>query len=426
MERWKLLEQDTESLPRADFATGPRQPLALVQAAYSHVPVPTGVWGGVLRHIADVRDRLPDGFRLDPVPAEGGLAGVAAAFQPGQLVGWALAEELALGSLLLEGHPVRWCGAVAARGSRGWRDLVFVDPATGARQLPFEHLAPGQARLQWCAGPRGAGAALGFEYGRSLAMPQALAVWEAAPDVPWAGAQEIIDRYLGCTESKWGVPSGLVVLLPTGGPGCGCGDAGACLERILARCAGDNLVVATPSTPAQYFHLLRRQLKCGFRKPLILLLPASLWMRAEALSGPRDFLEGGCFQEILPDPMPVDDPARITRVVFCGGEWFHDLAAWRSANRATGTALLRIEQLYPLHADLIEAMLTQYPAATDFVWCQQEPQNMGAWTFLAPRLESLAGARLRYAGHPPAAACAPPAAVRPLQQQSLLESAFRG
>jgi 2-oxoglutarate dehydrogenase E1 component len=343
----------------------------------------------------------------------------------GRAIDWALAESLAWGTLLAEGHPVRLSGQDCRRGTFSQRHAVLYDVETRERHIPLEHVAPGQATFRVYNSSLSEAAVLGFDYGYSLGAPDMLAMWEAQFGDFSNGAQVIIDQFIAAAESKWQTPSGIVLLLPHGHEGMGPEHSSARLERFLQLCADDNIEVANLSTPAQYFHILRRQLKRPFRKPLVLMTPKSLLTRPDAVSDIEDFLEGSCFQEILPDPMVVDDLGRVTRVVFCCGKVFHDLVACRAGLREMRTALLRIEQIHPLHEAMIEAMLSQYPAATKFVWCQEEPQNMGAWTFVAPRLERLTGGRLRYAGREAAASPATGAkAIHLREQQALVEHAF--
>jgi 2-oxoglutarate dehydrogenase E1 component len=197
------------------------------------------------------------------------------------------------------------------------------------------------------------------------------------------------------------------------------------LERFLQLCAEKNMVVGNFTTPAQYFHALRRQKMRGFRKPLVLMTPKSLLTRPEAVSTEADFLEGSCFQEVLPDSLHFEDAMQVDRVVFCTGKVYYDLAAHRQEQGITNTAILRVEQLYPFHKELVEALVSQYPAASKFVWCQEEPLNMGAWSYIAPRLEKVLDRRVRYAGRGRASSpAAGSKAMHYREQKALIDAAF--
>ncbi|MGB2266332.1 MAG: 2-oxoglutarate dehydrogenase E1 component, partial [Akkermansiaceae bacterium] len=233
------------------------------------------------------------------------------------------------------------------------------------------------------------------------------------------------DQFIASAESKWQTPSSLVMLLPHGYEGMGPEHSSARLERYLQLCAENNIQVANLSTPAQYFHALRRQKRRPFRKPLILMTPKSLLSRPEAVSVEADFLEGACFQEILPDVVDFEKPDEVERIVFCSGKVFYDLAKYRDEQEIDNAAIIRIEQLYPFNEEMLELILSQYPKASKWVWAQEEPRNMGAYSYIRPILESMLDARIRYAGRKPSSS---PAAgskgqhVR--EQQMLVEQAF--
>jgi 2-oxoglutarate dehydrogenase E1 component len=217
-----------------------------------------------------------------------------------------------------------------------------------------------------------------------------------------------------------------VLLLPHGYEGQGPEHSSARLERFLQLCAGKNMIVGNFTTPAQYFHALRRQKMRPFRKPLVLMTPKSLLTRPEAVSSEVDFLEGSCFQEVLPDPIHFEDTSKVERIVFCTGKVFYDLAAYRQEHDIKDTAIIRVEQLYPFHDELVGALASQYPAAKHFVWCQEEPLNMGAWSYIFPRLEKVLGQKVRYAGRDRASSPAAGSKAQSYREQKeFLEAAFK-
>jgi 2-oxoglutarate dehydrogenase E1 component len=235
----------------------------------------------------------------------------------------------------------------------------------------------------------------------------------------------IIDQFISSAESKWQTPSDLVMLLPHGYEGMGPEHSSARLERFLQLCAEKNMIVGNFTTPAQYFHALRRQKHRDFRKPLILMTPKSLLGRPEAVSQISDFLEGSCFQEILPDTKAFANPAAVERLIFCSGKVYYDLMAYRQEHGIENAAIIRIEQLYPFHREMLEAIISQYSGAKHFVWCQEEPINMGAWSYIFPRLERAVGAKVRYAGRD--AGSSPAAGSKTMhyrEQKELLVQAF--
>jgi len=239
---------------------------------------------------------------------------------------------------------------------------------------------------------------LGLYYGYSLGAPSMLTMCEAQLGDFSNGAQVIIDQFISSAESKWQTPADIVLLLPHGYEGMGPEHSSARLERYLQLCAESNMVVGYLSTPAQYFHALRRQKKRDFRKPLVLMTPKSMLSRPEAVSSLEDFQEGTCFQEFLPDTMEFEKPKKVDRIIFCCGKIFYDLAKHREENEIKNTAIIRAEQLYPFHQDMVKLLASEYPNAKTFVWAQEEPKNMGAYTYIEPRLEEAMGAKIHYAG----------------------------
>jgi 2-oxoglutarate dehydrogenase E1 component len=398
---------------------------AVIQPAYSHSPVATGISRERLQHIGAVLTTVPEGFTLNPTLAKRFIPRRVEALANGGPIDWAFAESLAFGSLLLEGTPVRLSGQDCRRGTFSQRHAVFYDYESRERHIPLDHLAPDQAKLCIYNSLLSEFAVLGFDYGYSLGCPQMLILWEAQFGDFSNGAQVIIDQFISSAESKWQTPSDLVMLLPHGYEGMGPEHSSARLERFLQLCAENNMIVGNFTTPAQYFHALRRQKHRDFRKPLVLMTPKSLLGRAEAVSLEGDFLEGTCFQEVLPDPKAFANPAEVDRIIFCTGKVFYDLMAHRQEKAIENTAIIRIEQLYPFHDQLAEAIISQYPGAGHFVWCQEEPLNMGAWSYVFPRLEKITGTHVRYAGRRTASSPATGSkATHYREQTALLTQAF--
>ncbi len=398
---------------------------AIIQPAYSHAQVGTGISRDRLQHIGKVLTTVPETFALNPTLEKRFIPRRVEALENAGPFDWAFAEALAFGSLLLEGSPVRLSGQDCRRGTFSQRHAVFYDYETRERYIPLENLAPEQAKFCVYNSLLSEFAVLGFDYGYSLSYPSMLLLWEAQFGDFSNGAQVIIDQFISSAESKWQTPSDLVMLLPHGYEGMGPEHSSARLERFLQLCAEDNLIVGNFTTPAQYFHALRRQKHRDFRKPLILMTPKSLLGRPEAVSPEEDFLEGTCFQEILPDAMVFENPSDVTRIVFCTGKVYYDLAAHRKEHGITNTALIRVEQLYPFHGEMVTAILGQFPNASRYIWCQEEPKNMGAWTYIGPRLEQILGFWPIYAGRKPGSSpAAGSKAMHYREQKALLTSAF--
>lgn len=425
---WEKFEEGYQkmlSLSESGDRTAFSGSTGVIQPAYSHAPVATGVQREVLEHIGAKLTRIPDHFNVHPTLAKRFIPRRVQALEAGEGIDWAFAESLAFGSLLLEGTPVRLSGQDVGRGTFSQRHVVLYDYETTEEYVPLEHLAASQAKFCVHNSLLSEFAVLGFDYGYSLAYPKMLTLWEAQFGDFSNGAQVIIDQFISSAESKWQVPSDLVMLLPHGYEGMGPEHSSARMERFLQLCAEKNMIVGNFTTPAQYFHALRRQKHREFRKPLVLMSPKSLLGRAEAVSPIGDFLEGSCFQEVLPDPKQWVDPSEVERVIFCTGKVFYDLMAHRDEYGHHKTAIIRIEQLYPFNRELLEAMVAPYGNASQFVWCQEEPLNMGAWSYIWPRLDRAVGTKVRYAGRD--AASSPAAgskAVHYREQKSLLAHAF--
>jgi 2-oxoglutarate dehydrogenase E1 component len=334
-------------------------------------------------------------------------------------IDWATGECLAFGSLLQEGLSMRLAGQDSRRGTFSQRHFIWSDAETGAPYCPLCNLGA----LDVVNSPLTEFAGLGFEYGYSWSAPNALVLWEAQYGDFDNGAQIIIDQYLVSAEHKWKTPSSLTLLLPHGYEGAGPEHSSARLERFLQLAADDNIQVANPSTPAQYFHLLRRQALQKNKKPLIILTPKSL-LRAPVCTSLLNEFTNGSFEEVLDDPKP---PTSCRRLLFCSGKVYYDLLAEREKKKRADIALIRIEQLYPLSQEKIQKAIAKYKGFTSSSWVQEEPENMGAWTFLAPQLQACMppGMKLFFAGRAESATTATGSHRKHKQeQQSLLDQAL--
>lgn len=414
------LEEKTKGSNPFEGSTAQPQP------SYSHDPVLTGVEAGALKELGLKLSAPPADFHLHPTIEKRFLAARKKSLETGTGFDWAHAESLAFGTLLTEGTGVRLSGQDCRRGTFSQRHCVLYDNDTRARYSPLQNIAPDQASFCVYNSLLSEAAVLGFDYGYSLLAPNVLICWEAQFGDFSNGAQVIIDQFIASAESKWQQPSGLVMLLPHGFEGQGPEHSSARLERFLQLCAGCNIQVANLTTPAQYFHILRRQMKRGFRKPLVLMTPKSLLRHPLAVSKIEDMAADTCFREVLDDEALLADPGRITRLIFCSGKVYYDLLEYRQANGIKNAAIIRIEQLYPLHADMIKEIASRYPRAQKkWIWCQEEPENMGAWMFIRHRLEDLTKHVLRYAGRERGSSpAAGSKAIHTLEQQKLVEDAF--
>lgn len=336
--------------------------------------------------------RVPDGFPMHKTVGRL-LESKAKMFKDGKGVDWATAEALAFGSLLTEGYPVRLSGQDATRGTFSQRHSGIVNQNTEERYYPLNNIRAGQAQYEVIDSALSEYAVLGFEYGYSLAEPNALTLWEAQFGDFANGAQIMFDQFISSGESKWLRMSGLTVLLPHGFEGQGPEHSSARLERFLQMCGGDNWIVANCSTPANYFHILRRQIHRSFRKPLILMTPKSLLRHKLCVSNVEDFVTGSSFHRVLwddaekghSDTQLVADKD-IKRVVMCSGKVYYDLLEERDTRGIDDVYLLRIEQFYPFPAHSLTKELERFKGA-EMVWCQEEPKNQGAWSFIEPNIE---------------------------------------
>ena len=344
---------------------------------------------------------------------------------------WALGEALAFGSLVLEGTPVRLSGQDSSRGTFSQRHLDYVDTEAGDHYIPMQHLSPSQARFDVFDSSLSEYAVMGFEFGYSVADPLTLVLWEAQFGDFANGAQILIDQFVASAESKWGQPSGLVLLLPHGYEGQGPEHSSARIERFLQLCAENNIQVVNATTPAQYFHLLRHQMYGGpegrgLRKPLIVFTPKRMLRHPRAVSTIQDLMTGR-FQEILPDT-DAWDAGRVKRVLLCSGQIYYDLLAAREQKKVDNIALVRLEQIYPFPAQGLRDMLARYPVTAEVVWVQEEPRNMGAWRFVQEQVQPMldAGKRtLRYVGRPESASpSAGSLKCHQEEQAEIVETAF--
>ena len=384
----------------------------------------TAVNQAVLERVVRGITNFPETFHLHP-KLRGLVEKRRDTISKGGNIDWAFGEALAFGTLALEGTAVRLSGQDSSRGTFSQRHLAFFDFETSKRYIPMQHIAPDQARFDTLDSSLSEYAVLGFEFGYSVADPLTLVIWEAQFGDFANGAQIMIDQFISCCEQKWGQPSGLVMLLPHGFEGQGPEHSSARIERYLTLCAENNMQAANCTTPAQYFHLLRRQMyggvdRRGVRKPLVIFTPKSLLRHPRAVSTVHDLTAGG-FQEVLADE--AADKAAVSRVVFCSGKVYYDLLAGRDERKAGQVALVRMEQLYPFADAPVAEILAQYAPTAEVVWAQEEPRNMGPWRFLEERIQPLldsSGRRIRYVGRPESASPATGSGKRHQQEQSAI------
>ncbi len=345
-----------------------------------HAGVPSAISHETIKRIIDTQLNLPEGFT--PHPRLQPMLQKRVQMVEDDAIDWATGELLAFGSLLIDGHPVRLVGQDSRRGTFGQRHAVLFDRKTGTEYTPLKQLGQGTSKFYVHDSLLSEYAAMGFEYGYSMTRPDALVCWEAQFGDFANGAQNIVDEYVSSGEQKWGQRSSVVLLLPHGYEGQGPDHSSARIERYLQLCAQDNMTVAQPTTPANYFHLLRWQALSPRQKPLIVFTPKSMLRLKAATSATSDFTSG-CFQPVLADTAEL---GQVRRVVLTSGKLYYDLASARQKAGDTSTALVRVERLYPLPVDEIKAELAKYPADAELIWAQDEPANMGPWPFIALKL----------------------------------------
>ncbi len=360
-----------------------------------------------LRQIGASMTTPPDGMTLNSkllriIKARGDM------IAKGSGIDWSTAEHLAFGSILMEGNPVRLSGQDSCRGTFSQRHAVFVDQANEERYTPLNHLSEDQADFEVIDSPLSEASVMGFEYGFSQVEPNALVMWEAQFGDFANGAQVVVDQFISSGEAKWLRMNALVLLLPHGYEGQGPEHSSARLERYLQLCAEDNMQVVNCTTPANYFHALRRQLRRNFRKPLIVMTPKSLLRHKACVSDLADMGPGTTFHRLLDERDTQVRHGKVKRIVLCSGKVYYDLAAARDAAKAWDIEILRVEQLYPFPTKAVKEILSKTPKAS-VVWCQEEPKNMGGWTFVRDYIEDIMAEtgmqqqRLVYAGRDAAA-----------------------
>ena len=407
--RWSHLNREGEEYQRGETAIAPE----------------------TLAEVGTSLSTAPEGFPIHKTVGRL-LEAKKAMFDSGKGFDWATGEALAFGSLLTEGYPVRLAGQDSTRGTFSQRHSAFINQETEERFYPLNAIREGQARYEVIDSMLSEYAVLGFEYGYSLSEPNALVMWEAQFGDFANGAQIMFDQFISSGESKWLRMSGLVMLLPHGFEGQGPEHSSARLERFLQMCGGDNWIVANCTTPANYFHILRRQLHRSYRKPLVLMTPKSLLRHKMAISSAEDFTTGSSFHRVLWDDAEkgnsdtkLKKDKDIKRVVMCSGKVYYDLLEERDARGIDDVYLLRIEQFYPFPAMSLVAELERFKGA-EMVWCQEEPKNQGAWSFIEPNIEWALGrinakhGRPVYAGRPASASPATGLATQHKKQQAAL------
>ncbi|MDB5371100.1 MAG: 2-oxoglutarate dehydrogenase component [Roseomonas sp.] len=389
----------------------------------------TAVALDTLREVGGALSRVPAGFNANPKIVRQ-LEAKKNAIESGEGIDWATGEALAFGTLLLEGHRVRLSGEDVQRGTFSHRHCVLVDQQNQAEYMPLNNIRDDQPRMEAFNSLLSEMGVLGFDYGYTLADPQTLVLWEAQFGDFVNGAQVVIDQFIASAETKWLRMSGLVMLLPHGYEGQGPEHSSARLERWLQLCAERNMAVCNFTTPANYYHALRRQLKRNYRKPLVVMTPKSLLRHKLAVSSLADFAPGSTFQTVIPETDAIAAPERVKRVVICTGKVYYDLVQERRDKGVQDVAIVRLEQMHPFPKKLLARVLGEYKNA-EIVWCQEEPENMGAWTFLDRRIENvLTGLNIKakrpvYAGRAEAASPATGSAkVHQQQQEALVRSAL--
>lgn len=370
----------------------------------SKTPGVTEVKLEILKEIADKITTMPEGFHLHKRLGKLVENRRAMVFKKAPM-DWAMGEALAYGTLLREGFGIRLSGQDVSRGTFSHRHANFVDVETGKDYSPFHNISPDQGRCNIIDSSLSEAGVLGFDFGYSLAEPYCLTIWEAQFGDFANGAQMVIDQFIAGSEVKWMRMSGIVLQLPHGMEGQGPEHSSARLERFLQMCAEDNMQVCSATTPAQFFHVLRRQMKRNFRKPLIMMSPKSLLRHPMAVSTTDDLIKG-TFREVLWDRAHKSD--KVKRISFCSGKVYYDLLAESQKRGVEDVALIRVEQLYPFPEDQVKEVIEHYPNVTEVVWTQEEPKNMGAWTHVCPYFLDLLPKKISF-GHIGRKAAAAPA-----------------
>lgn len=385
---------------KEDLKFEPDVPLAIPQEVIDKAQPRAGgtaVDMSLLRQVVDALTDFPGGFKVHPKLAPQFKKRKKMLYEENK-IDWAFAESLAFGTLLCEGTSVRLSGQDSTRGTFSQRHLALVDLSTGEEYLPLNNIMPDQARLLVYDSLLSEEAVLGFEFGYSVADPLTLVMWEAQFGDFANGAQVIIDNFIVASEAKWQQPCDLVLLLPHGFEGQGPEHSSARLERFLILCAENNMRVCNCSTPAQYFHILRRQMRDAKRKPLVLMTPKSLLRHPRVVSTAEELTDGQ-FMEVV-DDTTIEDKKKVTRVLMCSGKIYYELLEHREKESHDNVAIVRLEQFYPFPEEELQEVLASYANAKDFIWVQEEPKNMGAWLFLRCRVNMPLpdGKELKYVG----------------------------
>jgi len=404
---------------KVEIAERQKTPVGLrpFQSPYEY-QADTAVKAEVLQQVAPHLWQMPPDFAPNP-KLKRLLDAKAEAFKSGQNFDWSLGEALAFGTLLQEGHSIRLSGQDCERGTFSHRHAVLHDPSNDAEYCPLNSIS--DTKIEIVNSSLSEYAILGFDYGYSLEAPASLVMWEAQFGDFANGAQIIIDQFIASAESKWGQTSGLVMLLPHGFEGQGPEHSSARLERFLQLCAENNLQVVQPTTPAQLFHALRRQVKTEHPKPLVVMTPKSLLRHKACVSQLQEFTQGR-FHSFLADPKPA---AKTERLILCSGKVYYDLEAERAQRQDTTTTLVRVEQFYPFDADSLRQLHAQLGKPSKVVWVQDEPMNMGGWSFISPLIEQAIGVRAVYAGRDAGASPAVGSnSVHKIEQADLIRQAF--
>ncbi|MBB4929961.1 2-oxoglutarate dehydrogenase E1 component [Lipingzhangella halophila] len=355
------------------------KPEVFDEGRIDHKAIDTSISSETVKRIVESQVSLPDGFT--PHPRVQPQLQRRAQMVEEDTIDWAMGEAMAFGSLLIEEHPVRLVGQDTRRGTFGQRHAALVDRHSGEVHTPLKQFDQGTSRFYTHDSLLSEYAALGFEYGYSTVRPDALVCWEAQFGDFVNGAQAVIDEYITAGEQKWGQRSSVTLLLPHGYEGQGPDHSSARIERFLQQCAQENMTVAMPTTPANYFHLLRWQVKSPYRRPAVVFTPKSMLRLKTATSTASEFTSGS-FQPIIPDPSDIK-PEDVRRLVLCSGKVYYDLQAARERNGDKHTAIIRVERLYPLPIEEIRQQLSSFPNAGEVLWVQEEPANMGPWPFVA-------------------------------------------
>ncbi len=423
------LERQLEEARKTDYRT-PVSELHGVWAGYTGGPeenvpeVSTGVAASRLAELLRAQTLLPENFKPHSKIKKflDGRREMAEGKAP---LDWSAAEALALATLAVANHPVRLSGQDSERGTFSHRHAVLHDFDSGEKYVPLQHLTPDQAPVKLFNSPLSETGVLGFDYGYSLDAPEALVIWEAQFGDFWNVAQVIVDQFIASAEAKWKRLSGLVLLLPHGFEGQGPEHSSARPERFLAMAAEDNIQVVNPTTPAQFFHVLRRQVVRPWRKPLVVLTPKSLLRHPRVVSTLADLAEGE-FQRIIPDSNP--ECADVKRVLLCSGKIYYDLEKFREQQKREDVAILRVEQLYPLRNEHLKAALAPYSHGTPVCWVQEEPHNMGAWRYMLVTFGERLVGKYPFSGITRPASATPATgshASHEREQEEILERAFK-